>query len=323
MSSPKLIASPSPLASRRMNRSRLTVVRFLLTKTHRHKFSSIYHEFTPLSSQYFSSSVRLAASGRELLVHRNIDNMMAGRSDDGQLPCKKPVDNTTTSRLLYISMEMELKARDDLLKLDMDMHGANVLHADMLGRLERLGNKLKKTQKATEKLQIMIKNATDEIEKSKNDRDDMLADRRKLEKLTTYYDFVKHLLNNDPENSALWYFTGAECPVCLDKYKGMAKLNHCQHLLCVNCLTSMFETSQSCPLCRCEIIGYDVFDRILLRTEHVTITQHYSRTSKIVVDTNPVSEGSESVQRPSAVGGIPGIRLRNDLYHIQPILEGG
>ncbi|XP_060862200.1 uncharacterized protein LOC132939173 [Metopolophium dirhodum] len=244
---------------------------------------------------------------------------MAGRSDDGQPPCKKRMDNST--KLLYISMEMELKVRNDLLKLDTDMHHANVLHMGMLGHLKQLSNKLKKTQNAAEKLQIMIKNTTKEIEKNKNERDEMLAVRRKLEKQITYNDFCQHLLQIDPEDSALWYFTGAECPVCLEKYKHMAKLNNCQHLLCVNCLTSLLETSHSCPLCRSEIIGYDVFDRTLMRTDYVTATQHHARISKVDVGTSRILDGPESVPCPPAVGGTPSIRLRSDLYYVPGILD--
>ncbi|XP_029342227.1 E3 ubiquitin-protein ligase rnf8-A-like [Acyrthosiphon pisum] len=244
---------------------------------------------------------------------------MAGRSDDGQPPCKKRMDFMDNStRLLYISMEMELKARDDLQKLDMDMYHANVLHMGLLGRLKQLGDKLKKKQNAAEKLRIMIKNTTNEIEKSKNEQDEMLTVRRKLEKRKTYYDFCQRLLNNDPEDSSLWYFTGAECSVCLDKYQDMAKLNHCQHLLCVDCLTSWFETSHSCPLCRSEIIGYDVFDRTLMRTEYVTATQHHEGISKVVDDTSRVPGGPENEPRPPAVVRAPMIRLRNDIFYTPP-----
>jgi len=72
----------------------------------------------------------------------------------------------------------------------MDMRSANVLHEGMFGRLRQLGDKLKKTQNAAEKLQITIKNTTKEIEKSKNERDEMLAVRRKFEKQTTCSIFV-------------------------------------------------------------------------------------------------------------------------------------
>ncbi|CAI6342924.1 unnamed protein product [Macrosiphum euphorbiae] len=148
----------------------------------------------------------------------------------------------------------------------------------------------------------MIKNTTDEIEKSQNEQDEILTVRRKLEKQTTYYDFCKHLLNIDPEDSGLWYFTGDECPVCLEKYKNMAKLNRCQHLLCVNCLTSWLETSHSCPLCINEIIGYDIFDSTLMRAKYVTATEHYyACNSKVDVYTSPVSDGTESVPSPPII----------------------
>lgn len=101
---------------------------------------------------------------------------MADRSADGQPSCKRRMNNTTAARLYDIDQEMETKARDDLQKLDMDIHQANILHTGMVDRHEQLDDKLRKTSDAAENLQIEIRFTASEIEKSKNKQNKMLAD---------------------------------------------------------------------------------------------------------------------------------------------------
>jgi len=74
----------------------------------------------------------------------------------------------------------------------------------MVDHLEQLGDKLRKTNDAAQILQIKIISTANEIEKSKNEQNELLADRRKLEKQTTYYEYCSRLLDSDQENSSLW-----------------------------------------------------------------------------------------------------------------------
>lgn len=73
-----------------------------------------------------------------------------------------------------------------------------------------------------------------------------------FDKSLNYYNYCKNVLSTKPEASTVWFLTDDPCPICMEHNKVMAKLNHCQHLVCEDCIKGMFKSipASKCPICR-------------------------------------------------------------------------
>lgn len=129
---------------------------------------------------------------------------------------------------------------------------------------------------------VRLKNAVEQcehfVESNKIARENCTVNIRKLKQKKCYYEYCRRLTCATPNASGLWQFTDAECPVCMEQYKKMIKIDGCQHLLCLDCARSIYgSNTPQCPLCRYTIIGYETFDEQALNTEHVSNLQHRTK----------------------------------------------
>lgn len=85
----------------------------------------------------------------------------------------------------------------------------------------------------------------------------------------SYYKYCKYLITSDPESNVLWYFNrDGSCCVCLEAYRNVTKINHCQHRMCESCLLGVLVNSDECPQCRQHIVSYETFDTRTMTTRY-------------------------------------------------------
>lgn len=133
-------------------------------------------------------------------------------------------------------------------------------------RLNDLKSQLKRRKKrisSRNDLRLKINQLEDRINEAENQQ-------KKCIHSIKYYTFCNNIASSDPSSNRLWFLQSDRCPVCFDDFKIKIKLNHCQHLLCEDCLQSLLERDPEsrCPKCRSDIVSYESFDPVMMASEY-------------------------------------------------------
>lgn len=92
-----------------------------------------------------------------------------------------------------------------------------------------------------------------------------------INKSIQYYKYCKNMLETKPDNTTVWFLNNKACPICMEINRKSAKLNHCQHLVCEECIDVMLNANPAatCPICCEQIISYEVFDTTIMRNKYI------------------------------------------------------